>query len=76
MNENRLMEQVGTIFGAFMTIFYLGVGFYLILAKNIPYDKFLRVLVGVTFILYGIYRGYRTYSKVVEVFFTQKDDND
>jgi hypothetical protein len=76
MNENRLMEQVGTIFGAFMTIFYLGVGFYLILAKNIPYDKFLRLLVGVTFILYGIYRGYRTYTKVVEVFFTQKDDDD
>ena len=75
MNENRMMQQIGTIFGAFMTIFYLGVGFYLILSQNLSYvDKFLRILVGSTFIVYGIYRAYRTYIKIVEVFF-HGDDN-
>ncbi|MBA4321536.1 MAG: hypothetical protein C0408_01840 [Odoribacter sp.] len=75
MNENRLMQQIGTIFGAFMTLFYLGVGFYLVLSPNLDYvDKFLRVLVGSTFILYGLYRAYRTYVKVVEVFFTGDND--
>ena len=83
MNENRLMQQVTTIFGIFMTLFYLGVGFFLILFPNMGFfhspnpdmEKFLRILIGSTFILYGLYRGYRTYVKIVEVFFSRDDDN-
>jgi hypothetical protein len=80
MNENRLMQQVGTIFGAFMTFFYIGVGLYLILSPtlvlspNVTSDKFLRVLVGSTFIVYGIYRAFRTYRRVIEVFFSGDED--
>jgi hypothetical protein len=74
MDENKLMQQIGTIFGAFMTLFYLGVGFYLVLSPNLYYvDKPLRIIVGSTFIFYGIYRAYRTYIKVIEVFFTGDD---
>jgi amino acid permease len=74
MNENKLMQQVGTMFGVLMTFFYIGVGLYLIFfADRFNVDKFLRILLGSTFIFYGIYRAYRTYVKVVEVFFT--DDN-
>lgn len=75
MNENRLMQQIGTIFSVFMTFFYLGAGLYFVLSPNLYYiDKFLRILAGSTFIFYGIYRGYRTYLKVVEVFFQGYDD--
>jgi cytochrome c biogenesis protein CcdA len=75
MNENKLMQQVATIFGTFMTLFYFGVGFYLILSPNLTYvDKFLRILVGSTFIFYGLYRAYRTYVKIKEVFFTPDDE--
>jgi threonine/homoserine/homoserine lactone efflux protein len=82
MNENKLMQQVGTIFGVFMTLFYLGVGLYFIIAQNLvlsqnpTYDKFIRILVGSTFIIYGIYRAYRTYVKVVELFFSGNDDKE
>ena len=82
MNENRLMQQVGTIFGVFMTFFYLGVGFFLILSPNLmlsldqTYNKFMRILVGSTFIVYGIYRAYRTYVKIVELFFSCNDYKD
>jgi threonine/homoserine/homoserine lactone efflux protein len=82
MNENRLMQQIGTIFGVFMTFFYLGVGFFLILSPNLrlsldqTYNKFMRILVGSTFIVYGIYRAYRTYVKIVELFFSGNDDKD
>jgi hypothetical protein len=31
---------------------------------------------GGTFIFYGIYRAFRTYVKIVEVFFTKENDND
>jgi hypothetical protein len=77
MNENRMMQQIGTMFGAIMTFFYLGVGLYLLLSHNLTYvDKFLRILVGSTFIFYGSYRAYRTYVKIIEVFFTKDDDQE
>jgi hypothetical protein len=75
MNENRLMQQVTTIFSTFMVFFYLGVGTFLIFYAGLSYlDKAVRVIMGSTFIFYGLYRAYRAYVKIVEVFFT-KDDN-
>jgi hypothetical protein len=80
MDENRLMQQIGTIFGAFMVCFYLGIGFYLMLSPNLilspnaTSDKFLRFLVGSTFIVYGLYRAFRTFVKIREVFFTHDDE--
>ena len=76
MNENKLMQQVTAIFSIFMVIFYLGVGILLIFYTSFSYlDKAVRVIMGTTFIFYGIYRAFRAYSKVLEVFFT-KDEND
>jgi hypothetical protein len=76
MNENRLMQQVVAIFSLFMVIFYLGVGILLIFFTNFSYlDKAIRVIMGSTFIFYGLYRAYRAYVKIVEVFFT-KDNSD
>jgi uncharacterized membrane protein len=76
MNESRLMKQVGAIFGAFMTIFYVGIGLYLFLPNIYWIDKFLRILVGSTFILYGIYRAFRTYQKIIEAFFSEDKDEE
>ena len=78
MNSNRLMQQVGTIMGGLMTFFYLGLGSYLIFSPNLIYvDKAMRVILGSTCIFYGLYRAYRTYVKVVEVFFTDEvEDNE
>jgi hypothetical protein len=75
MKENRIMEQVTAIFSLFMVFFYLGIGSYLIFSSDLSYlDKAVRNLMGSTFIFYGMYRAYRSYVKIVEVFFT-KDDN-
>lgn len=72
MNENRLMQQVTTIFSIFMVFFYFGVGSYLIFFTEFSYlDKAVRVLMGSAFIFYGLYRAYRAYIKIVEVFFTK-----
>jgi hypothetical protein len=76
MKENRLMQQVTAIFSLFMVIFYLGVGAYLIFFTDYSYlDKSVKVLIGSAFIFYGLYRAFRAYVKIVEVFFT-KDDSD
>jgi cytochrome c biogenesis protein CcdA len=75
MNENRLMQQVGTIFGGLMTFVWLGIGLYFIFSPNLYYvDKPLRVILGSACVFYGLYRLYRTYVKVIEVFFTDEDD--
>jgi cytochrome c biogenesis protein CcdA len=77
MNENRVIQQVTAIFSVFMVFFYLGIGYYLIFLIDTSYiDKALRVILGATFIFYGIFRAYRAYVKIVEVFFTKNKDQD
>jgi cell division protein FtsW (lipid II flippase) len=78
MNENRLYKQVMTIFGTLMVFFYLGFGIFLLSSHKLDYIlvKPLRVIVGSTLIFYGIYRAYRSYIQIVEVFFTKEKDED
>jgi hypothetical protein len=74
MNDNKLMEQFTAIFSIFMVFFYLGVGTYLMFFVKFSYlDKAVRVIMGSTFIFYGLYRAYRAYVKIVELFFTKDD---
>jgi hypothetical protein len=77
MNGDRLMQQVTSIFSVFMVLFYLGVGWYFVFYSNLSYlDKSIRVIMGSTFMFYGLYRAYRTYVKIVEVFFTKDEDDE
>jgi hypothetical protein len=77
MDGNRLMQQVTTIFSVFMVVFYLGVGWFLVFRSDLSYlDKPVRVIVGSAFIFYGLYRAFRTYVKIVEVFFTNDKDEE
>lgn len=75
MDTNKLMEQVLAIFSIFMVFFYLGIGFYMLFFFPQTYlGKAVLVIMGSTFIFYGLYRAYRTYVKIVEVFFTKNDE--
>jgi hypothetical protein len=77
MNENRLMGQVTAIFSIFMVFFYMGVGGYLIFFYDQSYlDRSVLVIMGSSFILYGIFRAFRAYTKIVEVFFTKDKDEE
>lgn len=72
MKTDKLLKQMGAIFGIFMVFFYLGVGIYLIFFFSMTtLDKPVLVILGSTFILYGIYRAYRSYTKIVEAFFSK-----
>jgi hypothetical protein len=76
MNDNRLMQQVTAIFSTFMVLFYLGFGIYLVFYFNMSYlDKSVRIIVGSAFIFYGLYRAYRSYVQIVEIFFTKDEDD-
>lgn len=72
MNSDKLYNQIMTMFGALMSFFYIGLGLYVILSPDLDYiEKPLRVIFGSALNLYGIYRLYRTYVKIVELFFTK-----
>ncbi|MGA2405618.1 MAG: hypothetical protein ABSF81_02570 [Bacteroidales bacterium] len=77
MNGDRLMQQVTAIFSVFMVLFYLGAGIYFVFYFNLSnLNKPVRVLLGSAFIFYGLYRAFRTYVKIVEVFFTKDEDDE
>jgi Na+/phosphate symporter len=77
MNENRLMQQVTAIFSIFMVLFYLFAGIFLLFFfESSDVNRPLIVIMGVTFIFYGLYRTFRAYLKIVEVFFTKDKDNE
>ena len=77
MNGNRLMQQVTAIFSIFMVLFYLGAGIYFIFYSDLSYlDKPVRVIMGSTLIFYGLYRAFRTFVKIIEVFSTKKEDDE
>lgn len=77
MDGSRLIQQVTAIFSIFMVFFYFGVGYYFIFYSNFSYlDKAVRVIMGSVFIFYGVYRAFRAYFKIVEVFFTKEKDDE
>lgn len=72
-----MMDQLGVIFGVFMVFFYLGVGIYLIFFFNYTtMDKALRVILGSSFLFYGVYRAFRTYTKISELFFSHENKDE
>ena len=76
MNENRLMQQLNAVFSTFMVFFYLGVGvFFIFFMKQSYLDRPVLIIMGSTFILLGLYRAYRAYTKIREAFFTNGLNN-
>jgi hypothetical protein len=76
MAESRIMQQVSAIFSLFMVVFYIGVGFLFFFYDGLNVDKPLRVIIGSTFMLYGIFRAFRAYSAIMNAFFTEDEDDD
>lgn len=76
MNENKIMQQITAIFSVFMVFFYLGVGIYMIFYfKNTIMDRSVLVIFGSVLIFYGVYRAYRAYVSIVNLFF-KRDSED
>jgi hypothetical protein len=77
MNDNRMMKQINAIFSVFMVFFYLGIGIYLVFYfKNTTLDRSVVVLFGSVIFLYGVYRAYRAYVSIVELFFRRNEEDD
>jgi len=77
MDDNRIMRQISAIFSIFMVFFYLGIGVYLIFYfKNTTLDRSVVVIFGSVIFFYGIYRAFRTYVSIIELFFRRKEEDE
>lgn len=77
MDSNKIMKQVTAIFNIFMVLFYLGVGIYLaFFFRNPAWNSAILGLTGGFFILYGLYRAYKAYVSIVDLFFRSGEDED
>jgi hypothetical protein len=77
MNDNRIMKQINAIFSVFMVFFYIGIGVYLVFYfKNTTLDRSVLILFGSVIFLYGLYRAYRTYVSIVELFFRHREEDE
>lgn len=75
MDGNKLMQQMTAVFSVFMVLFYLGIGIYLVFYMNFStLQRPVLIIMGSTFIFYGIYRAIRAFVKIKEAFFSN-DDN-
>jgi cytochrome c biogenesis protein CcdA len=77
MDDNKLMQQISAIFGIFMVFFYLGLGIFMIFFfKNTILDRSVLVIFGSVLIFYGLYRAFRTYVSIVNLFFKRNHDDE
>jgi hypothetical protein len=78
MNNNKILQQFHAMFGVFMVAFYIGIGLFLLLyAKRFfDIDKAIRVIMGSTFLFFGVYRIFVSIQQIREAFYTRNKDEE
>ena len=78
MNGTRIMQQFHAMFGIFMVVFYIGIGIFMLFYADRMFviDKAIRVIMGSTFLFFGIYRIFVSYKQIREAFFTKDIDEE
>ena len=75
MSNRRLYDQVMTIFGTMMILFYFGLAYAIIFSSIFSTtDITLRVIFSVPLILYGSFRAVQSFQKIRENFFEADSD--
>ena len=62
-----MMQQMGAVLSAFMVLFYLGIGIFLIFIFDSSLSTLGRpvlVIFGAVCLFYGVYRAYTSYIKI------------
>ena len=68
---------MSSVLSLFMVMFYLGAGSFLIFFLEQSYiDEAARMIIGTAFIVYGVFRAFRTYFQVKEAFNNKETDYD
>ncbi len=78
MNGNKIMQQFHAMFGIFMVAFYIGIGVFMLFYADRMFviDKAIRVIMGSTFLFFGVYRIFVSYKQIREAFFNRDSDEE
>ena len=57
-------KKLGLIWGVFMTLFYICMGLLFMLSDIFDIRKSFLIVIGILFILYGIFRGYQMWKQI------------
>lgn len=78
MNNNKILQQFHAMFGVFMVVFYIGIGLFMLLFANrfFEIDKAIRVIMGSTFLFFGVYRIFVSIQQIKEAFFSRNKDEE
>ena len=77
MNDNKILRQISSMFSIFMVIFYIGFGtFSIFFFDQSLIDRATRVIIGTAFIIYGVFRAFKTFFQVKELFFNTEIDDE
>jgi hypothetical protein len=74
MNSKKLTDRMLAIFGATMVFFYIGLGIFIIISRQLNIDKSLRIIFAVPLMLYGVYRAFFSYRKIKESFSSEDEE--
>lgn len=78
MNGNKIMQQFHAMFGIFMVAFYIGIGVFMLFYADRMFviDKAIRVIMGSTFLFFGVYRIFVSYKQIREAFFNRDSEEE
>ncbi len=76
MNSNKILQQFHAMFGIFMVAFYIGIGVFMLFfaRKWFVIDKAISVIMGSTFLFFGVYRIFVSVSQIKKAFSKDEDD--
>jgi uncharacterized membrane protein HdeD (DUF308 family) len=57
-------DNVKLIWGILMTLIYLFMAILLIFSDIFDFDKTLKIIIGILFFVYGVFRGYRVWKNI------------
>lgn len=77
MDNYKISRQIHAIFDVFFVLFYLGTAVFLFFfSNNFTIDPALKMIVGVSFALYGSYRAVKSFHDIKKLFSGKEDDED
>lgn len=77
MDDNKILQQISSIFSIFMVLFYIGVGVFLIFFfEQSIINKETRVIIGLAFLIYGTFRTFKVFFQIKRLFFNKETDDE
>jgi len=77
VDNNKMIQQMFSVFSIFMVMFYIGMGAFLVFfIEQSVIDKAAMIIIGSVFMVYGVFRAFKTFFQIKELFFNTETDDD